>query len=125
MYDEEEVMPGIRRYVYQHIRNINQTLYNLELAGLTASGNKLILRQPAAKVVGYVCEYNGRHLEANKVAKILDWPGCKNLTEIKAFIGIVVYYRIWIKDFAKMAEPIYALQRKGTALNGGKHNRKP
>lgn len=120
MYNEEEVMPGIRRYVYQHIRNIDRTLYNLELAGLTASGDKLMLCQPAVKVVGYVCDYNGRHPEANKVAKILDWPGCRNLTETKAFIGVVVYYRIWIKDFAKIAEPIYALQRKGAAFEWGR-----
>lgn len=73
MYNEEEVMPGIRRYVYQHIRNIGRTLYNLKLAGLTASEDKLMLCQPAVKVVGYVRDYNGRHPEVNRWQR--SWTG--------------------------------------------------
>jgi hypothetical protein len=35
-----------------------------------------------------------------------------NLTSVKAFIEICVFYRIWVKSFAIIAVPIYAIFRK-------------
>jgi hypothetical protein len=39
-YNSETLLPGVRRFVRDHIININKTLWNLEMAGATASGFK-------------------------------------------------------------------------------------
>jgi len=33
------------------------------------------------------------------------------LTDVRAFLGIYVYYRIWIKDFLTIAESVFKLDR--------------
>ena len=63
---------------------------------------------------------------AEKVRKIVKWPACRNVTEAKAFIGICVYYRTWIKDFSLVAEPIFRLFRPSRDFEGttGKEEKK-
>jgi hypothetical protein len=111
-YDGEETEPGIRRYILEHIQNIDRTLCEIERAGATVSGAKTQWCQPGVKIVGFVCDKDGRHPESSKVAKILDWPECQNTTELKGFLGLCGYYRIWILGFAIIAMPLYALTRK-------------
>jgi len=65
------------------------------------------------KVVGYMCDFEGRHPDVFKVAKILEWPFLSDITTARVFIGVCVYFRIWIEYFALIAIPIYILFKKG------------
>jgi hypothetical protein len=47
------------------------------------------------------------------VIKIIEWPPPNDIIEIRVFIGVAVYYKIFIKNFALIAAPIYSLIRKG------------
>lgn len=47
-----------------------------------------------------------------KVQKIIDWPTPKSIKDARAFIGIVVYYWIFIRRFAVTVVPIFELFRK-------------
>ena len=51
----------------------------------------------------------GGHPVTEKLRKIVEWQPCRNITEARAFIGICVYYRTWIKDFPVVAEPLFRL----------------
>ena len=42
---------------------------------------------------------------------MINWKPCATVTEVKGFMGLYVYYRIWIKDFAVRADPLYQLTR--------------
>jgi hypothetical protein len=118
-YGGEMTLPGIRRYILEHLQNLDQALFNVELAGGRVSGEKSQWCVSGVSVVGFVCDYDGRHPDSAKVAKIVDWPPCKNITEARAFIGVCVYYRIWIKGFAVITIPIYMLFRKGQVFVWG------
>ena len=48
---------------------------------------------------------------------------CTNLTNTRVFIELYVYYRIWIRNFAIIVEPIYALSKKGTEFIWGERQR--
>ena len=71
------------------------------------------------KIVGFVCGAEGRTPNSAKVIKILEWKPCADIGEARAFIGVCVYYRIWIKDFSTIAEPIYRLFKKGMPWQQG------
>jgi hypothetical protein len=111
-YKGEEVAPGIRRFVLEHIQQLDEILCDIERAGATVSGEKLQLFMTSVKIVGYVCDKYGRHPEASKIEKIVNWPSCRNPTEVKGFLGICVYYRIWIDGFAYYAGVLYRLLKK-------------
>ena len=49
----------------------------------------------------------------DKVAAICDWPPCKNVSEVPAFMGLSGYYRRFVKDFSITASPLYDLIKTG------------
>ena len=111
-YNNEELAPGIRRYVVEHIQNLDTVLADLERARVTIAGAKSQFCRAGTKIVGYICDANGRHPDTSKVLKILDWPECTDTTSACAFMGVCVYYRIWIKNFTQVVSPIYHLFKK-------------
>jgi hypothetical protein len=114
-YDDVEVpeLPGVRKFVLEHIQNLDRTLADLERAGATLSAVKSMFCMAGLRIVGYVCDAEGRHPDSAKILKILEWTRCDDLTEARAFLGICGYYRIWIEFYSLIAEPIYWLFRKG------------
>lgn len=115
-YSNAEILPGIWQFVFEHFQNVDQVLYSLELAGLTISAVKSQIAVPGIVIVGYYCDIEGRHPLTSKVIKILEWPAPMNITEVRAFVGVCVYYRIWISWFAVIAGPLYYLLRRGVVF---------
>ena len=109
VYDGEESLPGVRRYILEHIVWLDGVLADLERAGCTISGAKSHFCKDEIIVVGYRCNGKGRYPEELKVAKIIYWKDCEDVTSARAFLGVCVYYRIWVEDFAIKAEPIFQL----------------
>jgi hypothetical protein len=66
--------------------------------GWTIAGAKASLAMPGINIVGMVCDYKGRHPEARKVQKILDWPTPRSTKDARGFIGFCVYYQTF--DFS-------------------------
>ena len=90
-----------------------------ELAGATISRVKSEFLMSELKMVAFMCSMNGRRPDPVKVDKVVKWGPCTDLTNARAFIGLCVYYRIWIRNFTIIAEPIYALSKKGTEFIWG------
>jgi hypothetical protein len=68
---------------------------------------------PKLRIVGFICDTLKRHSDIFKMIKIVKWPPPNNITEAKTFIGVAVYYKIFVKNFALVAAPIYFLMKKG------------
>ena len=118
-YHEEESLPGVRRYILESIQNLDRVMYNVELAGGCMSGAKSQFVVEQLKIVGFICGPDGRLPEATKVLKIVEWPACCSIEEARAFIGICVYFRLWIEGFAIVAAPIYQLFKKNVTFAWG------
>src|SRR5882724_7985788 len=67
---------------------------------------------PEVIAVGHRCTYEGHYPEDQKVQKILDWPDCNTLTEVRRFLGVYGVIWIWVKDFTKHARPLVILTKK-------------
>jgi hypothetical protein len=111
-YGGEEALPGIRRFVLEHVQQMDRVLADVERAGATVSGKKCFWGMDRLGIVGYEVSAFGRHPDRNKVEKIRKWPDCKNVTEVRAFVGICVYYRIWVHCFSIRAKPLFILLRE-------------
>ncbi|KAH9304849.1 hypothetical protein KI387_009253, partial [Taxus chinensis] len=48
----------------------------------------------------------------SKIVAITEWSAPKNVHEVRSFMGLVGYYRKFVKDFSKVAAPINSLQKK-------------
>ena len=122
-YDGEEAAPGIRRFVLEHLINLDKVLVNIELSGCTVAGQKSQFCRTTAVVTGYLCGTYGRKPEEKKVVKILEWKVCLDVGEVRSFLGIVGYYRQWIKWFAWIAKALTDLLKKDAEFVWGADQR--
>ena len=64
------------------------------------------------KIINYICKSEDRSSVTSKVLKILNWSLYKDITKIRVFIDIYIYYWLWIYRFVSIAELIYVLIKK-------------
>ena len=105
------VIPGVPVYILEGIQSLDEVLADIERVGRTVLGFKPAFVCKRLKIVLFICDSEGRHLVTEKVWKIIEWLACRHVTEARAFIGICVYFRAWIKDSSVVAEPIFPLFR--------------
>ncbi|GBG67158.1 hypothetical protein CBR_g81583 [Chara braunii] len=111
--DEMKVQPGIRRFVWDHLQDIKDLLRRFLVYNITTSGPKSILAVPEITILGFRCGAYGRKPDPAKTDKISQWPTpLRMTTEVRAFLGVVDFWRIFIKNFVKIAEPIRAMIRE-------------
>jgi hypothetical protein len=93
-YNDELAMPSIRRYVLEHILNLNNILYDIKLAGGTIKAPKSKWGMRRMAIVGFKVDEFRRYPIKNKVNKIAKWPECRDAKGVQMFVGLAVYYRI-------------------------------
>jgi hypothetical protein len=118
-YGDAKVYPGIRQFVLEHIVSLDPVLADHEYPGATVAGLMSSWYKPSIKIIGFVCTEEERFPEAKKVEKIVLWPACTSVTEVRAILGVATYYRIWIQNFALVAAPLFRLERKGINFDLG------
>jgi len=91
----------------------------VKYCGGTFSGYKSILCAEEITVVSHRCTPLGRLPEPARVSKIAKWGPCKDLSEVRAFLGTVGVCRIFIQNFAKCANALVNLTRKGVSFKFG------
>ncbi|KAL3697011.1 hypothetical protein R1sor_011087 [Riccia sorocarpa] len=114
--EKDEILDsrGCRRYISEHIEDYERILKRLEEVNLTLSGVKSTFGVREVVIVGHLCGWFGRKPEAAKIDAIQRIREvCKSLSEVRRFLGMCVFYYIWIPHYAHIAEPLYALSRKG------------
>jgi hypothetical protein len=110
---------GIRRFVWEHLANVNQILQWLKYVGGTFSGKKLELCVPTIVILGQRCNYEGRVPHEAKMQKIQDWPIPIDVTGVHGFLGTCRLIQIFTKDFAKHACPLVNLTCKDITFHFG------
>ena len=58
-------------------------------------------------------------MEKEKVQRVVEWPVPKSVKDMQKFLGLANYYRQFVKDFAKIAKPLYEMIRKETKWSWG------
>jgi hypothetical protein len=106
-YNNKEMTPGIRRFVYEFATTVDRILVRMIYAGITVSGNKLILTVPRLHIVGTEVSKDGWHLSHG----IVNWPNLESVTDVRSFLGTVGVGRKWIKGFSLIAKPLTLLTR--------------
>ena len=63
-------------------------------------------------------------MEKEKVQGVIEWPVPKSVKDIQKFLGLANYYRRFVKDFAKIARPLYEMTRKETKWSWGERQQR-
>ncbi|PIK61795.1 retrotransposon protein [Apostichopus japonicus] len=63
-------------------------------------------------LLGHVVSAEGISTVPEKCAVIKDWPTPTSVSDTRCFLGMAGFYRRFIKDFSKIAGPLYELTSK-------------
>jgi len=110
-YNETEIAPGIRRYIYEYASTLDRFLTCFIKSGITASGKKLVLATPHLHIVGTIISKDGWHLEHGLVTKILNWGPLTSITDVHSFLGTAGVGRKWICGFSLIAKLLTLLTK--------------
>ena len=61
------------------------------------------------RYLGHIVSKKGIATDPKKIETILYWPRPKMVTDVRSFTGFTNYYRKYIKDYVKIARPLYEL----------------
>lgn len=102
-----------------HLEILRQVYQRLKTANLTINLKKSKFCRPSLSYLGFIVDQHGLRTDPAKVSAIVDYPTPKTTTEIKRLIGLVSYYRRFVKDFSTLSSPITDLlhgRKKGQPI---------
>ncbi len=85
----------------------------------TFSGPKSVLCAEEIIAVGHRCTLLRRLPDPKYIDKISKWGPCKDVSEIHAFLGMISICRMFILNFARCANTLVNLTRKGIPFQFG------
>ena len=103
----------------EHIQRLDDVLKKLSEANLKLKISKCQFFANEVKFLGYRVTKNGMKLNDDRVKAIVDMPHPTNKKQLQSLLGVCNYYRMFVKGFAQIAEPLYSLLRKNAPYKWG------
>ena len=96
----------------EHADHLRIVLKTLEEHKLYAKLKKCKFWLQKFQFLGHIVTKEGISMDPAKVEAIMNYPRPTNVSEVRSFLGMASYYRIFIEGFSKLALPITNLLRK-------------
>ena len=95
-----------------HLQNLEDVFRRFRSYGLKLKAKKCDLFQKRVEFLGRVVSQNGVETGPGFIKTMENWPTPTNTKEVERFCGFANYHRGFIKDFARISTPLYALTGK-------------
>jgi hypothetical protein len=102
-----------------HIEHIKQVLLCLNAVGIKAHPTKCLFACDVVEYLGCNVSRYGLTPHEAKVAAIAAIRPATNVSEVRSLLGLLNYYRRFVKDFSAVAAPLNALLKKGVEFVWG------
>ncbi|XP_045452661.1 uncharacterized protein K02A2.6-like [Melitaea cinxia] len=95
----------------EHVENLHKVFERLKVSGLKVKKDKCEFFQESICYLGHVINKRGIHTNPEKVKAIVNTPAPTTVSELRSFIGMVMYYAKFIKNVSTILAPLYNLLR--------------
>jgi hypothetical protein len=96
----------------EHLQHVGLVFTALRAHGLFLKRSKCSFGTPSVAYLGHVISADGVAMDSDKVAADASWPLSRSPRGVRGFLGLVGYYRKFIRDFGSIAAPLTRLLRK-------------
>ena len=103
----------------QHLKDLKKVFEALRAANLTVKASKCHFCRRETKYLGHIITQNGIKPDSDLVKSVINFPQPKKIKDVQSFLGLTGYYRRFIKNYARIAEPLIKQLRYST--NGNYH----
>ena len=107
----------------EHIQHLSAIFDILQNEGLKLKLSKCHFFKKKLKYLGHVITVDGFKPDEKKIKSIKDYPAPLNIKQLLAFLGLVNYYRKFLKGFADLAHYLTELTKKATQWVWGERER--
>lgn len=101
----------------EHVKSITDIFTVLEQTNLKIQIDKCNFMKKETEFLGHILTKEGLKPNPNKIKVIQSLEIPKTEKQIKSFLGLTGYYRKFVKDYAKVAQPITKYLKKDIKIN--------
>jgi hypothetical protein len=101
----------------EHRDHVRQVLEILRKNKLYAKHSKCEFGVRQVEFLGHTVSGKGIYMCHDKLAAIRDWPLPRNLHEVRSFLGLTGYYRHFVQNYSRIAQPLTNLTRAETSFD--------
>ena len=95
-----------------HLHNLRLVFERLREAGLKLRPSKCAVCRKQVTYLGHIVSRDGIATDPEKTNKVECWPTPTSKKQVQQFLGLVSYYRRFIRGFATIAKPLHRLTEK-------------
>ena len=66
------------------------------------------------RYLGYILSVDGVKVDPKKVSIIINWREPNTIRGVRGFLGFCNFYRRFIRDYGRVAKPLWHLTKEGT-----------
>lgn len=98
----------------EHLKRLEAVLEALRSANLTLKPEKCHFGYEELKFLGHVVSADGVQPDPDKTSAVAAFPTPRDKKAVRRFLGLCAYYRRFIANFSRIAEPLIRLTREDT-----------
>lgn len=92
-----------------HVEHLDAVLNILATNSFTVNLKKGQFGKRRVEYLGHIISADGVAMDPSKVAAVLRWPVPKSIKAVRGFLGLTGYYRRFIRNYGKIAQPLTTL----------------
>ncbi|KAL0447964.1 UNVERIFIED_CONTAM: Transposon Tf2-12 polyprotein [Sesamum latifolium] len=101
----------------EHVEHLRQVLVRLREYELYAKVSKCSFAQETISFLGHIVEGGRIRMDPKKVQAIEEWQPPSDVHDLRSFLGLANYYRLFVKSYSEIARPMTDLLKKTETWN--------
>ena len=97
----------------QMIERLRLVFQRLRETGLKLKPSKCAVMQKSMKFLGHEVDEEGIRIDPKRTESIQTWPIPKNPEDVRVFLGLTGFFRRYVKNYSKIANPLIAISATG------------